>query len=326
MSQEGYWSALQRRGIARRRLLQAAGAGAAITGFGLVACGRPNSQSSSSTASSGTPKSGGIARLRVTNDPFDWDMSFAGKSIPNDYGQDLAYDSLLAFKHGPGIDFGASILQPNLAEKWETPDAITYTFHLRQGVKFANLPPVNGRELTSADIKWSYEYWSRTGQFKDKQLPPSQYASYFEGITGIQTPDPYTVVVTFAQRTSTRLFRTKSSTRMAICRRVSLEPDPGNWTRHHRKKARDGFGRRIRTTGTAASRTSTKSTGSLSLTRPPPTAPSKPGRLTSWESRATTWQSFPLSNSSRPTQPRFTPNTSLSAAHSTSISTRKKRR
>jgi peptide/nickel transport system substrate-binding protein len=199
MSQEGYWSALQRRGIARRRLLQAAGAGAAITGFGLVACGRPNSQSSSSTASSGTPKSGGIARLRVTNDPFDWDMSFAGKSIPNDYGQDLAYDSLLAFKHGPGIDFGASILQPNLAEKWETPDAITYTFHLRQGVKFANLPPVNGRELTSADIKWSYEYWSRTGQFKDKQLPPSQYASYFEGITGIQTPDPYTVVVTFAQ-------------------------------------------------------------------------------------------------------------------------------
>jgi peptide/nickel transport system substrate-binding protein len=167
----------------------------------MVACGQSKpSSSSGSSGAAGSPKPGGIARVRATSDPFDWDMSYAGKSVPNDYGQDLAYDSLLAFKHGPDVDFGASILQPNLATKWETPDAITYTFHLRQGVKFANRAPVNGRELTSADIKWSYEYWSRTGQFKDnKSLPPSQYAGYFEGMTGIQTPDPYTVVVTFAQ-------------------------------------------------------------------------------------------------------------------------------
>jgi len=203
MSKEAYWTAFQRRDLTRRRLLQAAGTGAAAAGMGLAACGgrgKPAAGGTASSSAGGTPRPGGVVRIRATSDPFDWDMSYAGKSVPNDYGQSLAYDSLLTFKHGPEVDFGASILQPNLAAKWETPDAITYTFHLRQGVKFANRPPVNGRELTSADIKWSYEYWSRTGQFKGNgKLPPSQYAGYFEGMTGIQTPDPYTVVVTFAQ-------------------------------------------------------------------------------------------------------------------------------
>jgi peptide/nickel transport system substrate-binding protein len=199
MTEGACWTAIQRRGVTRRRLMQ--GAGAVAAGAGLAACGgRAKPQAGGSSASSGTPKPGGVARVRATSDPFDWDMSFAGKSVPNDYGQSLAYDSLLTFKHGAGVDFGAAMLQANLATKWETPDAITYTFHLRQGVKFANRPPVNGRELTSADIKWSYEYWSRTGQFKgNSKLPPSQYAGYFEGMSGIQTPDPYTVVVTFSQ-------------------------------------------------------------------------------------------------------------------------------
>jgi peptide/nickel transport system substrate-binding protein len=200
MAEQTYWSRI-RQPISRRKVVQAAGAGAAGLAIAMAGCGRQTGQPSAgkSSAAAGTPKKGGVVRVRATNDPFDWDMSFAGKSVPNDYGQNLAYDSLLTFKHGPGVDFDASILQPNLATKWETPDAITYTFHLRQGVKFANRPPVNGRELTSADIKWSYEYWSRTGQFKEnKKLPPSQYASYFEGMSGIETPDASTVVVKFA--------------------------------------------------------------------------------------------------------------------------------
>jgi peptide/nickel transport system substrate-binding protein len=42
--------------------------------------------------------------------------------------------------------------QPDLADKWETPDPLTYIFHLRSGVKFHD-----GRALTSADVKYTFD-------------------------------------------------------------------------------------------------------------------------------------------------------------------------
>ena len=44
-------------------------------------------------------------------------------------------------------------LVPDIAESWEiNDDGNTYTFHLRQGVKFHN-----GEEVTAADFKYSWE-------------------------------------------------------------------------------------------------------------------------------------------------------------------------
>jgi peptide/nickel transport system substrate-binding protein len=40
----------------------------------------------------------------------------------------------------------------DLAEKWETPNPVTYVFHLRRGVKFHN-----GQTLTSADVKYTFD-------------------------------------------------------------------------------------------------------------------------------------------------------------------------
>jgi peptide/nickel transport system substrate-binding protein len=40
----------------------------------------------------------------------------------------------------------------DLAESWETPDPVTYVFHLRGGVKFHD-----GRPLTSADVKYTFD-------------------------------------------------------------------------------------------------------------------------------------------------------------------------
>lgn len=199
---ETYWGQAVQRRITRRRLV--AGAGTAAAAFGLAACGQRrqgsgSSGSAASSASAGTPRSGGKVNVRILNDPFDWDVSLAGKSIPNDYGQSLAYDNLLTFKHGADVPFDSGVLQPSLAASWETPDPVTYVFHLRPGVKFADLPPLNGRALTASDIKWSYEYWSRSGAFKDKKLPPAQYASYFEGISSVDAVDPQTVTVRFSK-------------------------------------------------------------------------------------------------------------------------------
>ena len=70
---------------------------------------------------------------------------------------------------------------PILAESWVTEDDTTYTFTLRQGVKFHN-----GREMTSDDVKYSFE------RIMDPETA-SIAASYFINIAEILTPDKYTV-------------------------------------------------------------------------------------------------------------------------------------
>src|SRR5215472_16306683 len=57
----------------------------------------------------------------------------------------LIFDSLLAH------DAQMNII-PDLAERWESGDPLTYVFHLRQGVKFHD-----GRTLTSADVKFTFD-------------------------------------------------------------------------------------------------------------------------------------------------------------------------
>ena len=41
---------------------------------------------------------------------------------------------------------------PDLATTWESPDPLTYVFHLRHGVHFHN-----GAPLTSADVKFTFD-------------------------------------------------------------------------------------------------------------------------------------------------------------------------
>ena len=192
---ESYWT---RARTSRRRLIGAA-AGTAAVGL-LASCGsKPRSSTNSSTSASSKPKSGGTLVGNTVVDPFDWDQTYLGSDIPNDLESTFIYDSLLTFKTGPAVKFTELALAPSVAVKWETPDPQTYIFHTRPGLKWANLPPVNGRDLTSADVKWSYEYETRTGQFADKKLAQAQYDSFFEGMLGIDTPDASTVALHFKE-------------------------------------------------------------------------------------------------------------------------------
>ena len=52
---------------------------------------------------------------------------------------------------------GTPTIRTNLAESWEMVDASTWNFKIKEGVKFHNVSPVNGRELTAADVKYSYD-------------------------------------------------------------------------------------------------------------------------------------------------------------------------
>jgi peptide/nickel transport system substrate-binding protein len=188
---------LSRTSVSRRRVLAgAAGIGAATAA---AACGvRGGAPSQSGVAQQGQqPKSGGTLAVRTTVDPFDWDVTYVGKGTPNINGIRHAYSSLLQFKSGPSIPYGELTLEPALAEKWETPDGQTFTFKIRSGATFPSTSPTNGRPVTSADVKFSYEYLSRTGSIAAKSLPAADQSWQFEGLSGIETPDPSTVVVRF---------------------------------------------------------------------------------------------------------------------------------
>ena len=146
---------------------------------------------------------GGKLNAWVTADPTTWDGS-DGVSSVSDRWKSRAYESLLSYKMGPDVKFIDMILTPGLAERWEAaPDGKSYTFYLRKGAKFQDLPPVNGREVTAADVKFSLEYTSRTGPFKqlvdDKKLNPSLYAQLFEGMEAVETPNASTIKVSFKE-------------------------------------------------------------------------------------------------------------------------------
>lgn len=183
--------------LSRRASLKAGLSALATTQVSLLAaCGRVQQRGAARSNQANRPRSGGILTGSLPSDPPDWDPSYLGKS-GGTIGFVLCYNNLVRFKAGGNTGFAQQVLEPELAEQWEIPDPATFIFHVRKGVRFANLPPVGGRELTSADVKFSYEYWARAGQVADRHLPAGQWAWMFEGLKSIETPDPSTAIVHF---------------------------------------------------------------------------------------------------------------------------------
>jgi len=166
-----------------------------------LACGPAAQQPDTGAPAATGPRYGGQISIPQESDPFDWDVSYTGRATPNDDAFLLGYNTLLTFKTGPDIPFTDTTLQPGIAERWSvSPDARAFTFNLRKGIKFQDVPPVNGRELTSADVKWTLDYRLRSGEVADKKLPKGDGDFMFQGLEAVETPDPYTVVVKFKDR------------------------------------------------------------------------------------------------------------------------------
>jgi peptide/nickel transport system substrate-binding protein len=91
------------------------------------------------------------------------------------------YDQLLR------VNATGTALEPSLAEKWEiSPDGLTYTFHLRQGVVFSD-----GTPLKASDVKFSIN--------RAKTNKKSDWTFTLEPLKDIATPDDSTVVMTLNQ-------------------------------------------------------------------------------------------------------------------------------
>lgn len=70
----------------------------------------------------------------------------------------------------------------DLAESWESPNPLTYIFHLRRGVRFHD-----GRQLTSADVKYTFDTML-AGTLKTPKR------GSFRMVASIDAPDDFTVI------------------------------------------------------------------------------------------------------------------------------------
>ncbi|MBR7835336.1 ABC transporter substrate-binding protein [Actinospica durhamensis] len=176
------------------------------------ACGSSGSSSGSTSASASSfnagvtsivnqsSKTGGTLRYALTS---DWDSPDPGNTyyaFSWDFSR-LYGRSLLAYERVPGST-GLN-LQGDLAKSWSvSPDGLTWTFNLQQGVKYQD-----GQEVTAADVKYAVER-SNWGQdtlsngpsyFKSLVVDKTNYQGPYkdtnpnDGVSGIEVDGSYTI-------------------------------------------------------------------------------------------------------------------------------------
>ena len=85
-----------------------------------------------------------------------------------------------------------------LAESWETPDAKTIIFHIRQGVNWHNKAPMNGREFDAKDVEYNlHRVFALGSGWTAENKPPVQYGQAFTSlpVESIAATDKWTVVI-----------------------------------------------------------------------------------------------------------------------------------
>ena len=139
--------------------------------------------SAKAPAQNATPRRGGVLNFAVVAEPPNYDCH-ANTTFGVLHPVGPHYSTLLKYTG----DWKSMRIEPDVVSSWSaSPDGLTYTFKLRQDVRFHD-----GSSMTSADVKASYERIIN---------PPegvlSSRRALYEDITAIETPDAYSVVFRF---------------------------------------------------------------------------------------------------------------------------------
>lgn len=160
-------------------------AGTVLAAAILAGCG-----SAATTTPSGTTATGNTGAASTGDVKYKDTLIVAGygdsdtldpqKNVTHEKVMRELYEGLLEIDPDTGDFVGA------LAETWEhSDDYMTWTFHLRKGVKFAS----SGKEMTSADVVATFD------RLLDKENP-GRYYQNVEFLDTVTAPDDYTVQMT----------------------------------------------------------------------------------------------------------------------------------
>jgi peptide/nickel transport system substrate-binding protein len=133
----------------------------------------------SGCGSSNTSADSGTVNFLLDSAPTNLDPRI-GADAYSEHVDGLIFSSLVA------RDAQMKVV-PDLAQSWDTPDPLTYIFHLRRGVKFHD-----GRPLTSADVKFTLD------TVISGAVKTTKRQSYTL-VTSVETPDDETVVLRLSE-------------------------------------------------------------------------------------------------------------------------------
>jgi peptide/nickel transport system substrate-binding protein len=177
----------------RREVLKRA-AGAGISAPALIALLRSHGVQDVAAAPATPAKTSLTSRLQDATPKQGGTMVVTGHQEvaslhPDDAGPTVHW-VVVAQIHDALVEMDQNaVFQPALAEALPdvSADGLTYTFKLRQGVKFHD-----GTEFTSADVKYTYEWYMNPAN-------AAINAANFASVGSVDAPDPYTVVVSMKE-------------------------------------------------------------------------------------------------------------------------------
>ena len=145
-------------------------------------------------AAPGQPKRGGTMVAAMPKEPTNYDPHLQVDSSKVGF-LNLTSNGLVRFKTDGVTNPQSNVVEPDLlAAMPERPDRTTLVLKVRQGVKWHNLPPVNGRAFDAEDIKYNIE---RMKQDKQADGGRNERAWIQQPMDSVQVVDPQTVRVTF---------------------------------------------------------------------------------------------------------------------------------
>jgi ABC-type transport system substrate-binding protein len=202
-----YWSNVIRDRVLNRRRALALSASALGGAALLAACGggssqkepaAPQDKSGLLTKSLDTTSKAVAGGTLTIQGPDYVNIDPVSDQIKNPMGPPtFVYQRMLKFKVAPWPGPASMLnVEGDAAQSWEkTPDGLTVTFKLRANQKWEPRAPLNGRAITSQDLKYSWDKFEATNVTRGGLMKSANPEAPIESVT---TPDANTVVLKLA--------------------------------------------------------------------------------------------------------------------------------
>jgi len=153
----------------------------------------------------GTPQYGGTLTVNMSIDPLFWDPNQGTVSPSLEF---VYMDSLFGadWTANPSVQnyqltyWDESYVSGSLLTDWEFTSPGVLTMHVKQGVYWQNLTPVNGREFNATDIVDHFDRACGLGDGYSKPNDPSYFTAdaWLNQVQSITANNNFTVTMTFA--------------------------------------------------------------------------------------------------------------------------------